>query len=59
MTQNPQTCQVNYVRFGGPAAGWWCGFMGRDLAAPDLNISGEDHFFTCASEKLELYVLVY
>jgi hypothetical protein len=28
MTQNPQACQVNYVQFGGPAAGLEVRFTG-------------------------------
>jgi hypothetical protein len=59
MTQNPQACQVNYVRFGGPAAGLEVRFTGRGHCGTGLNIYKGDHFFTCASGMLELYVIVY
>jgi hypothetical protein len=50
MTQNPQTCQVNYVRFGSPAAG-------SRLRRRVGNISRGDYFLLAHQESLSYMCL--
>jgi hypothetical protein len=53
MTQNPQTCQVNYARFDGPVLG----LPGEAIAAPYGNISGGDYFLLAHQECLSYMCL--